>query len=79
MKPDFLLCDRCGEVIKTQQRLFVAYDRRLDAAGSYDDVGHNVDLCGVCWRWVAGKLSQPSCLGFRFGEVLFKILGRQCL
>jgi len=43
--PDFYLCDVCGGRVPKENRFWVATDRRMDAAGSMDDEGHNFDLC----------------------------------
>ncbi len=47
MKPDFNLCDCCKKPV-TSKTFFVAADRITDAAGSSDDEGGHVDLCGNC-------------------------------
>ena len=47
MKPDYHLCDKCGD--KCPERpIWVFIDRKMDAAGSMEDVGMTVDLCGKC-------------------------------
>ena len=45
MDADFLLCDVCGKKLAKENRLFVALDNRMDAAGSNETVGEYVDLC----------------------------------
>ena len=49
MRPDFRLCDKCktGRVPE-DMTLFAATDRRMDAAGSMDDIGVEMDLCHTC-------------------------------
>lgn len=46
MKPDFNLCDICGAKTTTSP-IFACTDRRMDAAGSNEDVGETFDLCPV--------------------------------
>ena len=45
VSPDFYLCDLCGARVEEKLRIYVATDRRMDAAGSMDDVGEQLDLC----------------------------------
>ena len=49
MKPDYRLCDRCkvGR-LPDDLSFFVATDRTMDAAGSMDDDGQQLDLCHAC-------------------------------
>lgn len=41
--PDYYLCDLCGK--QTKYRLPITIDRRLNAAGSSEDVCELKDLC----------------------------------
>lgn len=47
MKPDFNLCDCCGKRVDGPS-LFVATDRKMDAAGSMDTDGEQFDICQAC-------------------------------
>jgi len=52
MKPTYNLCDKCKE--KTQLSVVLTTDRKLDAAGSMDDITHLKDLCGKCLEHLVG-------------------------
>lgn len=47
-KPDFLLCDKCGDKLPTDCHLQLAHKSVTDAAGSRDQVYFEVDLCHRC-------------------------------
>jgi len=42
--PDFYLCDVCGD--RTKHRFNPSTQRVTDEAGSMDDLGVQIDLCG---------------------------------
>jgi hypothetical protein len=45
MNANFNLCDVCGGKVEEKQRFWITTDRQMDAAGSMDDVGQQIDLC----------------------------------
>lgn len=47
MRPDYRLCDVCGELTRLD---FIAActDRQMDGAGSMENVVESIDLCGTC-------------------------------
>lgn len=49
MKKVVLVCDRCGkENVAGSQSILLHCGRRMDPAGSMEDVTEGVDLCPVC-------------------------------
>ena len=69
MKPDYYLCDVCGS--KTQERMFVQTGREMDAAGSMDTVGRDLDLCGKCAVSILIRLQKKS-EGFIIGKSIIE-------
>ncbi len=57
--PDFRLCDCCGCRVDDKP-LFIATDRKMDAAGSMGDEGRNVDICRECAIWVIVELCRRN-------------------
>lgn len=58
--PDFYLCDVCGERVEPAERRFIATSRGMDPAGSMEDRGEAVDLCGPCARRYLFYSLQPN-------------------
>ena len=49
MRPDFRLCDKCKTGRAPEHStIFAATDRLMDAAGSMEDIGVEMDLCHAC-------------------------------
>lgn len=48
MTPNYYLCDICNLKCPTNHRIYVVIGRVMDAAGSMDDEGKYVDICGDC-------------------------------
>lgn len=49
MKPDYNLCDICGERADADAHFFIVVGSQPDPAGGpSQDVGEDVDLCGRC-------------------------------
>lgn len=46
MEPDYKLCDKCKE--HTSLSIVLCTDRRMDAAGSMENITHKIDLCHEC-------------------------------
>lgn len=46
MKPDYNLCDKCGE--KTNFSITLVTGRENDGAGGMENITHNRDICGQC-------------------------------
>lgn len=59
-EPDYYLCDVCKAQVPRRARVSIATGRYTDPAGSTDDVGFNVDLCGLCWPRVVGFLNSDN-------------------
>lgn len=46
MKKEIIFCDRCGA--EGARPIDIIVDRRLDAAGSMDDIWESIDICPEC-------------------------------
>lgn len=58
------LCDRCGDSFPNSPgKLWVQTDRRMDAAGSMEDVGLTVDVCHKCAVAVLGAAAKAAWSG----------------
>jgi hypothetical protein len=43
-----MVCDRCGKSPCEFDTIFLKMDRRMDAAGSSEDIHESIDLCQAC-------------------------------
>jgi hypothetical protein len=43
-----LICDRCGKHPAEYDTIHLKVDRRMDAAGSMEDIYESIDLCQAC-------------------------------
>ena len=59
MKKELILCDVCGKETHLDT-MCVVVDRKMDGAGSMDDVCEHADLCGVCLRRYVMKLVKEE-------------------
>lgn len=48
MKVTQYCCDICEEILTDHNRLYLAVDRKMDAAGSMDTWHEEIDLCSRC-------------------------------
>ena len=58
MEADFYLCDVCKAKTDKKHRLYFTVDRKMDAAGSMDDVTEIVDLCPFHMKTLIEALTE---------------------
>ncbi len=44
------ICDRCKKAECPYRTLYARIDRRMDAAGSMENIDEGIDLCPACLR-----------------------------
>jgi hypothetical protein len=80
MKPTYNLCDICKE--KTQLSIVLTTDRRMDPAGSMDDITHLKDLCEKCLEHLTGfilskLLKDPKFSSYESHQEILKWIGKK--
>jgi len=64
------ICDICG-TREDVEKVWLPYDRKLDVAGSTEDVGETFDLCCKCHLKVLNEAVRKEIDAKRVAEWLF--------